>query len=449
MKSLRLVFVLFLLLFFSVTVTHANCTPPASAGNDNIACDNTPPPGGAIEGLDGDDTINIDSTVNGAIIVTGGDQGGPTPESGSDTITNDGTVGIIAGDGFMTGGSGNDVIVNNGTITIDVFGEGPDGASSGNDVIINNGNVDNNVFGDGYNGPGSGSDTLVNNGNVTGSVYGDSFGGASSGNDNITNNGTANNIYGDNDSGFGYGSDTIDNSATGTVNNIIAGGGDDNITNSGNVDNNIDAGYGNDTVTIQGNDATVGGTIDGGADYDTLTFNLSTNDPAQAEAWAAEFAAANPNGGTITINGHTYTWTNFEELLYFIESPPPVVLPGESRRPFCAAVAGLDIYVVVGDEGIFSLYASAEEISAALSYARVYEIDEVVIETSETSQLWALITGELQVRTAEGEIVSTFLYQDYCGELPEVAAELYIVPLPTQSQEYPAYTIINQPYGGG
>jgi hypothetical protein len=429
MKSLRLLFILFIVFSVSVMVAHADCMPPPTVGNDTISCDNTPPPGNT-EGQDGDDIIIIDTGVSaGGSYVSGGYVGVITPESGNDIIINNGYVGAIVGDGTLGDGSGDDTIINNGNVS-GIHGDSSSGIGSGDDNIVNNGNAGS-MTGDTLNDDGSGNDTITNNGTINGlGIFGDTSIGNGSGNDIITNSGIVNsNIYGDNQAGNGTGSDAI--------------------TNSGDVNGNIIAGGGNDTVTIQGNNANVSGTIDGGADYDTLTFNLSTDDPAQAEAWAAEFAAANPNGGTITINGHIYTWTNFEELLYFIESPPPVVLPGESRRPFCAAVAGLDIYVVVGDEGVFSLYASAEEISAALSYARVYEIDEVVIETSETSQLWALITGELQVRTAEGEIVSTFLYQDYCGELPEVAAELYIVPLPTQSQEYPAYTIINQPYGGG
>ncbi len=33
------------------------------------------------------------------------------------------------------------------------------------------------------------------------------------------------------------------------------------------------------------------------------------------EEVARRLANANPDGGTITINGQTYTWTNFEELV--------------------------------------------------------------------------------------------------------------------------------------
>jgi hypothetical protein len=114
---------------------------------------------------------------------------------------------------------------------------------------------------------------------------------------------------------------------------------------------------------------------------------------------------------------------------------------------FCAQIGGIDIYIAVGDEGVFSLYASAERISDTLAYASLYEVDATV-EVSETSQLWALPTGELQIRTPENAVVLTFFYQAYCGELPEGDASLYTQPTPATVEELPAYTIINQPYGG-
>jgi hypothetical protein len=465
MKLLRLLFIVFLVLVSAVSVAYADCTSPTVA-DDNILCDNVPAPPtpGPVEGQSGNDSITIDTGVTISNYVTGDDLVGAG--NGNDTIINNGTVDFtIFGDTQGSGGSGDDYIVNNGTVNMSIEGDGAFAPGSGDDTIINNGSTDR-IYGDSDNNAGTGNDTITNNGTVNDSIFGDTTTDpVSTGNDIITNNGViVFNIYGDEFNGTGTGSDTITNNGTvnningangnnvvdntGTVNGSITTGADtDTVTNSNTVNGNISVGDGNDTVIIQGNDAIVGGTMDGGNGTDVLTFNLSTDDPAQAEAWAAEFAAANPNGGTITINGQTYTWTNFEELQYFIELTSRPQPPGEARRPFCAAVGGLDIYVAVGNEGVFSLYASAEAISAALSYARVYEVD-VTIETSETSQLWALISGEIQVRTAEGEIVSTFFYQNYCGDLPEADPALYITPTPTAVEEYPSFTIINQPYGG-
>jgi hypothetical protein len=476
MKRLSLIFTLLAVLLSAAFFARATCVggDTGTAGNDTIECTVANPPTGDVTGQGGDDVITIESGVVTTVDISGGNLGVVTETgndtivnngqvdgligdslgnggSGNDTITNNGMAGTIYGDGVGVGGSGNDAITNNGTAVGDIIGDNVSQAGSGSDVIVNNGDVGASIWADTRDGTGSGNDTVINNGTIDGNLYGDSVFGTGTGDDTITNNGTIGIIWGDTNLGANAsGDDVITNNGTSNSihgdNGAGTGTGNDTITNNGAVNGDIIAGGGNDTVTIQGNDSSVGGIIDGGAGTDTLTFDLRSADPEQLDAWAAEIAAANPNGGTIILNGHTYTWTNFEDLQALLHLIP-INVEG-STRPFCAAVGGLDIYIAVGDEGTFSLYASAESISAALSYARVYEMD-VPIETSETSQLWALITGEVQIRTPQNEIVSTFFYENYCGELPEGDPALYVPTTPPAVvEEYPDYTIINQPYGG-
>jgi hypothetical protein len=426
----------------------ATCSPSdtGTAGNDTIICDVANQPAGDVQGNDGNDTIYIDPGVTTSTNISG-DNTGVGVGTGNDTIINDGTVaGQIMGDTLTGTGSGNDTIINNGSVSGGLEGDASDGDGSGSDVIINNGFINGTITGDmGGNNDGSGNDTIINNGTMTSDIYGDAYQGDGSGSDTIVNNGTVSSVYGDASTGASSGNDTITN--TGTVNGTIfgddynsTGTGNDTIINSGTVGDDISAGGGDDTVIIQGENAQVDGTIDGGAGYDVLTFDFSTTDPAILLDAAAQFAAANPAGGTITIAGHTYTWTNFEELRLLIFSVARLNQIMDPLAVFCALSGVVDVYVVSGNEGVFSLNISEQVISNGLAQA---VNGRVQIGSSSTATVYALPSGELEVISPSG-FSFTFTFQTYCGTLPPVSETEPIV----EEEELPAFTIINQQYGG-
>jgi hypothetical protein len=464
MKVIRyfLMIALAILALRAVMQTRATCNPSdtGTTGSDTIICDTTNPPTGQVEGGDGDDNIVIESGVTTSSQVVGDNANG-SPNTGNDVIIINGdmTDTTLAGDSLGGDGSGNDIIINNGNSDITMYGDSDGGNGSGNDVIINNGTTYG-LVGDTAGGDGSGSDIIINNGTVS-NITGDTFSGNASGNDNIANTGTVQgdivgdggmvsstgndnisnsgyveySIYGDDAFGIGTGNDTIDNS--GTVNqNIDAGGGNDTVINGGGVGGNIIAGGGDDTVIIQGN-GTVNGTIDGGSGYDTLTFDLTSANPAQLEEWAAQIAAANPSGGTLTINGHTYTWVNFEELSTLLLTLVRLNGYDDPFAVFCSFEGGLDIYRTIGNEGVLAMSVDVQTISNAVNFAQTNGV-LVRIARSEIITLYALANGELQVNASDGADFA-FSYQVRCGDLPS-PQQLRVVEVPDET-----LIIINRP----
>jgi hypothetical protein len=269
-----------------------------TAGDDTIVCDNDPaPPAPTVVGggAAGNDTITIDSD-NHALISGDGTVGGGTLSSvgvaGNDTITvNGNTAAHVYGDlmnGNVNGGA--DTIIINGTATSvqgDVIARN---ATGGADTIIINGTVTDVVTGDTHsyaiagNLAVGGNDTIIVNGTVGNTVDGDWF--------RFSTGGTR----------VG-GNDTIIINSTAQVN--------------GNVTGETDATIGgDDTITIEVG-ATVLGTISGGnvaGDFDTLTFTGSTSDQA-GYAQLQALVGCNPCNGTVTIDGYTYTFTNFEQFV--------------------------------------------------------------------------------------------------------------------------------------
>ncbi len=322
-KSITLIFALGLLagLAFGLPGTAlADCQDtgdvPGANGGDIVTCDNDPgaDPDGYTASANNDQiTVEAGATVGDG---TGFDD--INGEAGDDTITNNGTSSYLYGDDGedtitnngtskqIYGGEGDDTIINNGTTESDIYGEGGEdtitntntneGQLSGgndNDTILNSGTSD---FIDG----GPGDDEITNSNSVTKYVRG---GGD---NDTITHGGTANLIEGD----FGVNGDAA-----------LCGFltcGDDQIENSGTVTTNIEAGPGDDTVTLSGDDVSVGGTIDGGDDNDTLNFNMSTTDQNEFDTANTAINTAIGKGhaeSRFAWNGGNITWVNFETLI--------------------------------------------------------------------------------------------------------------------------------------
>lgn len=222
----------------------------------------TPAFAGDCDGTSGDD--NIVCSVN----PTNPDQS-IALDDGNDTLVVN--AGVFTG--YIRGGLGDDHITINGNvgITVGVLPPIVEG-DQGDDTIIVNGSVGHNVFGDDSAVGGTGKDTIVINGTISSVVAG-------GGDDVITVNGSV---------AYAVGND-----------------GNDYIEVNGTVQASVEGDNGDDSVVLGAN-SSVAGTIDGGAGSDTLTFHALTQ--AQANA-------LNPAGGTATVNGHTYTWLNFESLL--------------------------------------------------------------------------------------------------------------------------------------
>ena len=167
------------------------------------------------------DMLTNNGTINGAVNL----------EGGADTLTNNGTI-----TGNVSLGHGGDTLTNNfdGTIVGDI--DLGDSGSEETDTFTNEGTVQGNVYGMG------GTDRLTNNGTITGNLDG------GTGEDIITNSGT-------------IGVDDQEDDSKDVMSNLDGGDGDDTITNSGTVTGNLTGGAGNDTIM---NSGTIKGNLNGG-----------------------------------------------------------------------------------------------------------------------------------------------------------------------------------------
>lgn len=283
-------------------------------GNDTVLCDVDPPVGEEVLGLDlGDDSytqnagvttdvvagdllpdgsFNIGDGGNDTIIIHGdvldflaGD--GTDGDGGDDTITitSTGSADFVYGDAVDEDG-GNDTIVIGGDVFV-VLGDDA-GGNGGNDYIfIDSTGSAFGVAGDDVDDDGGG-DVIIING-VALVVIGDSAGG-DGGDDIIVINGIVEDVIGDDVGGTG-GNDTI--YVYGTVIFDVCG--------------DCAAVDGDDTVVLGAN-AEVGGDIDGQGGFDTLVFEALRQSELDA-------LGLDPAGDTLTINGHTYDWFNFESLI--------------------------------------------------------------------------------------------------------------------------------------
>jgi len=280
-----------------------NDTITISGGSFGVTGDGTDGNGGA-------DTITI--TVNGAALIVAGDQ--VTGNGGDDLIVVDGLSVTVSGD-FADGDGGNDRIIVNGEAD-DVMGDDLIAGNGGDDLIVINGTVNFDVTGDCATVGDGGDDTIIVNGIVGGNVEGDCVGG-NGGNDVITINGTV-------------GGDVLGDVATG------AGG--------------------NDTVIVTAN-ADVFGLIDGEDGTDSLQFTFLYQD---------DLTDLDPAGGTLSYNGHTYTWANFEQLIGLLQELGLRII---YQHNGLAAVSVEDGIKVMNESGLvaFIPFSSAAGISVGSS----------------------------------------------------------------------------------
>jgi hypothetical protein len=332
--------------------------PNGTPGDDVLVCRESPPtfdnPYDVVFGDAGNNEITILEGVTVAWVEGNGrrDNGSSGNQSGDNLIVNHGAVTWwIAGDNVADTSGGNDTIINHGTaggIVGDLIGS-VNPFSGGDDTITNHGTVNGDIHGDWLvadpyfpDAPveTSGGDNIItNNGLVTGSIFGSTMYEGTPGNNTIINHGTVQgDIYGNHilagdpqNTILGTGgNNTITNN--GSVGGSIYGeGGNDQITIAGTVGGLVDAGDGDDHVTLQ--DGANGGDdnhlfIDGGAGTNTLTFAFEAPDQATYDQWTAAINSADPAAGSITLNGQTFEWVNFSQLVPdFINLNPEPACP--------------------------------------------------------------------------------------------------------------------------
>ncbi|MFN8374645.1 MAG: hypothetical protein U0694_17415 [Anaerolineae bacterium] len=356
MKTLRYLSVVTLLLMLALVATqaHAECN---EVSTNYWVCDGTFAAYTEIDFSAADEYIVFPAgTVFTGYAIDARD--------GNDTLINDGLFyGLLGGELESNGTDGNDTIINNGTIanclTVPPCGSGIYGYG-GNDTIINNGSVEG--FFDG----GFGGDTMVNRGTLFGNITGDEF---------------PPQLFG-----------------------LVNDNPNDTLTNSGTVTGYIDGDYGNDTITLE--PGANGGSdnyllIDGGDGEDTLVLAFDS-----AEVDAA--VLANAANGTITIDGQTFEWINFEHIVK--GQPADGRLngsPADNARTaavYCSPYddGGVIVYGIdANNEGYLLFTVSADDAHDALEQAQANG-EHVLIAEQDGQSLWALTSSELQIHDADG-----------------------------------------------
>lgn len=353
-----------------------DCLPQSGKPTNQTFCT------GIIGGA-GNNTITVekDTTINGPFF---GD--GVIGNGGDDTIINNGTTlsngdgtgknGDIEGD-VATGNGGNDVIVNNGTVAGDMDGDSAFG-NGGNDTLINNGIVGDDIDGDNASHNG-GDDLIINNGTVGGDIEAD-------------DNTTAKNSRGGNDIIVVNG--TVDGSVFGDFG--VAIGGDDIVI----LQNGANGGSDHE-LYIDGNDGN-----------DTLVFNFSITDQKALDTLAVQIKDANPADGSLTFNGQTFTWANFEHLQNQLIATGQISANvfAHNEQVFASAQATgrttASVYcmthtvsVIGSDTQGYSEYlfsVKAEKVASAIKQATANKI-EVELGNQDGQSLWALPSDELSL----------------------------------------------------
>lgn len=354
-QAVRLVTLVALVASTLVTATPAYAAPGPCDGtpaNDPpITCSTDPTPDDQVGLGLGDDTYVQDAGVTSDYVGGDADEDGleSSGNGGNDHITINGIVTSCVDGDNVDGDGGNDTIIINGEVQCEVAGDYA-GGNGGDDTITINGEVHSSVSGDIALLDG-GDDIITINGDVGGDVYGDESGG-DGGNDRITlaSSGTiGGDVYGDSSGGNG-GNDTI------TINGVVAGdiygdwadgdGGNDTIVINGTVAGDIYAdavlGTGGDDRVELGAGANVGGIIYGEDGFDTLVFTFLLQN---------QLNGLDPAGDSLTHNGQTYTWANFERLLGTLiaalkDSLAELLFAGSG---FTAADVGGGIMILRGD----------------------------------------------------------------------------------------------------
>lgn len=228
--------------------------------------------------------------------------GCPDGTAGNDNITCSVTPPTAGNsDNQIDAGLGSDIIVQAaGVTTLDIDADGdptPDLRGNGN----------------------GGNDTITNYGLVTGSIAGDF----------VTGNGGADTI-------INYG--TIQRDIIGDE--ALGAGGNDTIINRGVVEMGIRGEGGNDTI-INADNGNGGADhtlyLNGGPGTDTLVFRYSST--TLYNQVKAALVGKSPANGSITINGQTFVWFNFEQIRNDAPAGSPAPTPTPTRTTIIVKIA--------------------------------------------------------------------------------------------------------------
>ena len=429
-------------------------TPLAGALTPALAQCVEDPPGSQVVTCTGTDTDGFDTwTDNWTVTV----EAGATVSNEfnkaielrfNNVIVNDGTItteGTTYADGTPTTGGHDGIytarfgeVTNNGSIT--TAGTASNGIEVWNDnTITNTGTITTQatssygIRADLQNNTLDNSGTITSENSNSGGVYLQGAG------NTLDNSGTIE-AQGANSQGVlmtASGSLTNSGSITATNTNsyaVLGSAGADTVVNSGTLDGQVSLGAGDDQVALS-EGAVVTQTIDGGADSDSLSFAFTVEASAYPALAAVINDASAPAGGTVTINGNTYSWINFEHLIDLLEvlgvpaggtsgsgsgggSGAPVVIItinaipdgrlnsmdfAATAIPFCAP-DGLDLYAATGGEVDFAFHVDAAAIEAGLAAAAAADAPvEIVPEAARLDvHLYALASDTLQVNGADG-----------------------------------------------
>lgn len=222
-----------------------------------------------------------------------------------------------------TTGSGGDIVVCSGTDA-----DGYDGTPNGDDITVPAGATVDNPSSDTIDLEGGDDVMLISGGTITSGSDAVETG---DGNDTVTM--TSGSVTGDSD---GFRLQAGDDSITVTGGTVTATSGQGIQTGSGNDYISISnatvsgdpalEGEGDDDTIELGNGAVINGLIDGSAGTDTLRFSMSVA-PGDLSSVQSALASANPASDSITINGQTYNWSNFETIEDNVRGSVPTSVP--------------------------------------------------------------------------------------------------------------------------
>ena len=288
-------------------------------------------------------------------------------------VINSGNISVTTSNGCSICEQHDGDVVNSGNLTAVGNNNQPIG-ETGNGSVTNSGNLS----ADGVGSPGiwEFDDGDVINSGIIIATGTDSHGIVEESSGDVTNNGTvisiqAIGIVTDDDD------DTVINNGTvtGATTAIDTGDGNDTVVNNGTANGDVNLGDGDDTMHVRNH---VNGTMDGGDGTDTIIFELVVGGTTEElNRVAQEIADANPQGGTIVINGQRYRWQNFEQLvdlLTYIDTSKhlPCATDGRLNDYDCHAPVvlygyPLQIYAVHPETGAgtFAFSISQAEVDAA------------------------------------------------------------------------------------
>ncbi len=299
---------------FGAETLQADCQAVGTTpdGGEIVVCTDVDP-----DGYDG--TVNGDDiTIQPGATVNGSD--GIETDSGNDSITMLGGTVDVTDDGLSGDDDDDLIVVSAGTII--AAGDGIHGRGGSDTIRIHGGTI---TAGDNAINGGSSADVItMTGGSITTTIDGPVGAiNGEGGSDVITVTGGT--IIGATESlKGGSGSDTITvtgGDLTAIDEEVIDADGDDDVISLANATLTVTdlgrpvvtADSGNDEVTLQ-DGLVFNSFFDGGDDFDTLVFAM-TVPVDEIAALAAALAAADPAGDSLTINGTTYDWVDFEELV--------------------------------------------------------------------------------------------------------------------------------------